>query len=112
MLEKHIKILSVEMTQESTKMSRNKELGQAFNARLYIVHYIYAYSCHNNAMNMYMHNTSHCIAMTSVSIDSVLCIIFYYLVISADISILLWFCTCYKSLPSVLIFSSIRHTRK
>ena len=31
----------------------------------------------------------------------------YYLVISADISILLWFCTCYKSLPSVLIFSSI-----
>ena len=36
-----------------------------------------------------------------------MCMHYYYLVISADISILLWFCTCYKSLPSVLIFSSI-----
>ena len=44
------------MTQESIKKSLNIELGQAFNTNLYIVHYLYAYSCHSDVMNTYMHN--------------------------------------------------------
>ena len=33
------------------------------------------------------------------------CKVYYYLVMSADIRILLWFCTCYKSLPRYDIFT-------
>ena len=44
------------MTQESIKKSLNIELGQAFNTNLYIVHYLYAYICHSDVMNTYMHN--------------------------------------------------------